>query len=154
MRSSRKIKSPRKAPVRPVLSFRVSQELYNRVRESAEAAPTYRSISEEAEWRLDQSYDWERAVGSVSEAEEKARKILREATDVATNVAGKLMEAELRRQGWKKVIGVNGEAWFSPGVKAIEWIFGNFSLESRAVLQEMLDRAAERAIQKTKETNS
>jgi hypothetical protein len=46
---------------------------------------------------------------------------------------------------------VEGAAWFEPGVHAIKWIFAEVDPESRMVLQEMLDLAATRAIEKSKE---
>jgi len=125
----------RTAPHRPVLSVRVPEELYERIQTSAR--DNGRTVSEEAVWRTQQSYEWETAFGSV-------RAILAESRR-ATDAAKKLpLERTLRERGYTKVHAVDGAVWFEPGVHAPTWIFANFNADTRILLQEMLDQAAAR----------
>src|SRR5262245_10645662 len=137
MRSSRKKRPGRLAPHRPVLSFRVSQELYDRVRQAAEVALAHRSISEEAEHRLAQAFELADALKSAHEVKQGAAEEARKILAAANSITPKLLEAELRRQGWKKVTGANGEAWFPRDVDSIQWIQATVDPETQTVLQEM-----------------
>jgi hypothetical protein len=95
-------------------------------------------------WRAEQSYQWEAAFKS-------RENLLAEANRIAGETLKARLHSELRRQGYTRVSGMEGAAWFEPGVHAIKWIFANVDAESRMVLQEMLDLAAERAVKKSKE---
>src|SRR5262245_28875076 len=77
----------RTAPHRPVLSVRVPQELYEKVRASARASG--RTVSEEAVWRTTQSYEWEAAFGT-------ARAVLAEAQRTADTSLEAFLEQALR----------------------------------------------------------
>jgi hypothetical protein len=108
------------------------------------AEDSHRSVSEEMIWRVRQSFVWEKAFGDA-----------RAVVDNAKRITGETLKIELhnylRREGYTRIRGVEGAAWFEPGVHAINWIFATFEPESRVVLQEMLDLAATRAIEKSKE---
>jgi hypothetical protein len=140
MRSSvkrKRVGRPRAPQRRPVLAARVAEEFHAQI--LASAAISGRNASEELIWRAQQSYEWEAKFKSQ-------RELLRDVNRVAaTN-----LHPMLRRLGYKKVDGINGTAWFEPGVDAIQWIFANVDSESRVVLQEMLDQAATRAVEKVK----
>jgi hypothetical protein len=129
------------APHRPVLSAsaRISQELYDALRESARI--NARSISEEVAKRVELSFVWERAHRDADAMLADVKRVAREGKKVA-------LAKELREQGHTYVRGMNGGAWFDPGVDAIKWIFFNVDPESRVVLQEMLDQAATRAVER------
>jgi hypothetical protein len=131
----------RRAPHRPVLSARVPAEDYAMVSKAAEASG--RTVSEEAVWRIRQSFEWEKAFGET-------RAVLAEANETASKVAKASLEGELRRQGYIRHWGINGSAWFEPGVNTIQWIFGSFGPDTRALLEEMLERAATRAVEKVR----
>lgn len=139
MRSSAKSSTKRKrggrprAPQRrPVLAARVPEDFYERIRLSA--VLNGRNASEEMLWRVQQSFEYEATRKSQLELLQRTQKMSAE---------------ELFRQlGYTKVYGVNGAAWFEPGVNAIQWIFANMDRETRVVLQEMLDQAATHAVEK------
>jgi hypothetical protein len=111
----------------------VPEEFYETIREAARTSG--RTISEELIWRAQQSFQWEKAHGD-------ARKVL----DDAKRVTAENLPAHLRNAGYRYVRGINGGAWFEPSVNAIAWIFDN---SNRDVLEEMLERAAIRALEKT-----
>jgi hypothetical protein len=140
----------RKAPHRPVLSVRVPEELYAMVQLSARTSG--RTISEEAVWSIQQRYEWEAAFENTRAVLANAR---RQGADIVTNVRRQLanalkvpLEQTLRERGYTRVAAIEGGVWFEPGVHAPTWIFGNFTPESRVVLQEMLDQAAMRALER------
>jgi len=132
----------RKAPYRPVLSARVFPEDFAMINKAAE--DSHRSVSEEMIWRVRQSFKWEKAFGDAHAVVDNAKRTMDETLKVE-------LQKELRRQGYTRIRAVDGAAWFEPGVHAIRWIFANVDAESRIVLQEMLDLAAARAIEKSKE---
>jgi hypothetical protein len=131
--------APRRPVLSTVLSARVSESFQAMVREAARASG--RTISEEVIWRAEQSFVWERA-------HVDARSVLAEANSVATKNLEARLQEEMRRLGYTRIRGMNGAAWFEPGVNAIQWIFDSFDSSSRAVLEEMLERAAARALEK------
>jgi hypothetical protein len=140
MRSSAKRKRagrPRASQRRPVLAARVPEEFHAQI--LASAAISGRNASEELMWRAQQSYAWE--------AQFKSQ---RELLHDVNKVAAQNLQPMMRQLGYTKVHGLNGAAWFEPGVDAIQWIFANVNPESRVVLQEMLDLAAQRAVEKIK----
>jgi hypothetical protein len=51
------------------------------------------------------------------------------------------LKRELLRRGYRYVRGVNGGAWFDPGVDAITWI------ADPALLDDLLDRAVARTLE-------
>ena len=121
-----KLASERRAPNRPVITHRVSQEVYDLTFAAAERAN--RKLTEEAGIRLEQSFVWERQWQKLQES------------------AKKDLEARLREAGYKYIHGATGGgAWFPPEVDSVAWIFDN---SNRAVLEELLERAAGRALAK------
>jgi hypothetical protein len=122
----------RTAPHRPVVSGRVPEEFHKTITEAAQKSG--RTISEELIWRAQQSFEWEKTFGN-------ARKVL----DDAKRVTAQNLPAQLRAAGYRYVSGIGGGAWFDPGVDAVAWIFDN---SNRDVLEEMLERAATRALEK------
>jgi hypothetical protein len=122
-------------------SARISQELYDVLRESARI--NARSISEEVAKRVELSFVWEKAHSD-------ARAMLAEVKRVTSEGVKTALAKELRERGHTYVRGINGGAWFDPGVNAIQWIFATANSEDRIVLQEMLDQAATRAVEKMK----
>src|SRR5262245_25052951 len=111
MRSStkRKVGRPRAERRRPVLAARVPEEFHARI--VASAAISGRNASEELIWRAQQSYEWEAQFKSHRELLAQVNK-----------AAAANLESMLRGLGYRKVHGIDGHAWFSPGVDAIRWI--------------------------------
>jgi hypothetical protein len=141
MRSSTKRKQVGRPPAprrRPVLAARVPEEFHAQI--VASAAISGRNASEELIWRAQQSYEWEAQFKSHRELLAQVNK-----------AAAANLESMLRGLGYKKVHGIDGYAWFPPGVDAIQWIFATTSPESRVVLQEMFDQAAVRAIERMRD---
>jgi hypothetical protein len=122
----------RTVPRRPVVSGRVPEEFYETIRESARMSG--RTISEELIWRAQKGFEFEKAHGEAGKMLDDARRVLQQ------NLA-----AHLRDAGYRYVGGFGGGAWFEPGVNAVSWIFNN---SNRDVLEEMLERAAVRALEK------
>src|SRR5262245_39733890 len=92
----------RTAPHRPVLSVRVPEELYEKIQTSARA--NGRTVSEEAVWRTQQSYEWEARFG-------EARAVLAE----SRRIFDANLEAALRKRGYLPVAMLpQGKAWISP----------------------------------------
>ena len=124
----------RKAPHRPVVSARVPQELYEKIKH--EAASNGRTAGEELVYRAAQIYLW--------------RERFEEAQDMVTR-ARHVTEAELEitldRYGWLWVDGTGGRAWFPPGVEPNRWLADN---TPHKVLEELLERAATRALAKAR----
>jgi|SRR6516164_5480256 hypothetical protein len=139
MRSSGK-KQRTKSRGHPVLAARVPWDFYEKVQ--ASAVVSGRNASEELIWRAEQSYAWEEAHKSVEELLAKTKRI------VSENLKTQL-QIELRQQGYTPIRTIEGLIWFSPGMNALAWLFTN--AVDRTVLQEMLDLAADRAIEKNKE---
>lgn len=114
------------------LTMRLRDETKNKL-QGAAAANT-RSLSEEAEARLDRSFEWEEAFGN-------ARKILANAHQaVAAN-----LRAQMKREGWTQVRGVDGAAWFEPGMEPNKWFTSN---TPQAVVEDIAERAAVKAVKK------
>jgi hypothetical protein len=120
----------RRAPPTPVLSQRVPQELYDMIKDAARTAG--RTMGEEMVWRVTRSFEWEAAFKDIPALQAEARK----------NIAQEL-QAAMRAGGYKPVRGMNGTAWFEPGVDTIAWIFDN---SNRDVLEDLLARAAAHGI--------
>ena len=140
MRSSAKRKRvgrPRTAQHRPVLSARVPQDFYERIRTSA--VLNGRNASEELIWRAARCFELEADL-------ERRLQLLRDAEKSA-------VEERMHQAGYTKMHASLGVAWFAPGVKPNDWINACARIDPLA-LQEMLDRAAMRAIEKMKETKS
>ena len=126
----------RTTPHRPVLSVRVPEELYEKIQKSARA--NGRTVSEEAVWRASLSYEWEAAHGT-------AHAMLAEAKKVASETGKAALERKLREAGYTRVRDTNGRSmWIEAGAQPLQL----FNDDTRALLQEMLDRAAERTIEK------
>ncbi len=121
----------RKAPHRPVLSARMPQELYERVKTEAQAGG--RTAGEELVLRASQHYEWQQRFG-------EARAVLAEAQRIkASNLRTAASEG-----GWQRVRGTSGIAWFEPGVDPNRWIADAAS--SQPVFEELLERALSRAV--------
>jgi hypothetical protein len=70
----------------------------------------------------------------------EGRSILKE----AQRIRSENLEAELRRQGYRKVHAMDGAAWFEPGVSALRWIF------PREELDELMQLAGKAGAEATK----
>jgi Arc-like DNA binding dprotein len=142
MRSSakRRVGRPR-SKHRPVLAARVPEEFLAQLQASARAHG--RNASEELIWRAQQGFEWEAKLGT-------AQAMLAETRRIADATLKVPLEQTLRERGYTKVQAIEGAVWFEPGVNAPTWVFANVSPESRIVLQEMLDQAATRALEKLK----
>jgi hypothetical protein len=141
MRSSAKRKRagrPRAPQRRPVLAARVPEDFHARILTSA--ALNGRNASEELIWRAQQSFEYEAR-------READLKLLRDAQKMTA-------EGLLQQLGYTKVHTSSGPVWFPPGVNVIDWITATSSSGDRIVLQDMLDRAAFRALEKLKESQS
>jgi hypothetical protein len=119
----------------------VSAEIHEKFVKAAEA--NGRTLSEEVTRRACQSFEWEAA-------HETAQAMLADITAKAVRITEEntqaQLERELRRRGYTLVRGVNGAAWFTPGTDSITWIFETST--SRELLEDMLERAATRALEK------
>jgi hypothetical protein len=117
----------RRAPYRPVITHRVSQEIYDLTFQAAKRAN--RKLTEEAGFRLEQSFVWEQAHVEAQMLAESAKRDL---------------ETRLKEAGYKYVRGAaGGGAWFPPGVDPVTWIFDN---SNRDLIEELMRRAASRAL--------
>lgn len=159
MRSSKKRKQvgrPRAPRLRPVLAARVPAEF--RARIVASARKHGRNASEELMWLaelgLNLNEPLEEAGAIRAKAFDEANAMLAAAQRFANEDVKVGLETELQRRGYTRVGGVGGFAWFAPGMDPTQWSFANWNPESRAALQEMLDRAAMRAVEKMKEAQS
>ena len=132
----------RKAPHRPVLSTvlsgRVEPEFVQQVKTSAKAAG--RTVAEEVIFQARQGYVWGAAHGTVAAMLGEARGTVERTKRVS-------LEQMLREHGYTRVRDTNGRSmWIEAGAEPLQL----FNDDTRALLQEMFDRAAERAIQKLK----
>jgi hypothetical protein len=100
---------------------------------------TNRKITEEAGYRLEQSFVWEQAFG-------EAEKVLDEATRIKAEDKAKALEDRLRLAGYIHVTGVDADVWFNPGVNPVKWIVANRDVFEE--LEKLLERAASRAAAK------
>jgi hypothetical protein len=133
-RSGRPTKMP--APGQRVsLGLKVTAETKRRI--DLEAQASGRTQSQEAERRIELSFEYERAFG-------EARKVLADARQINTDN----MKAMMFRDGWQQVRGIGGSAWFEPGADYDRWLAEN---TSSIMVDEIAERAAIRAIQKVKD---
>jgi hypothetical protein len=88
---------------RPVIAMRVHNDVYKQLYRSARAHEL--SMSEEAEHRIRQAFEWETAHGNV-------RKML---ADVRAVLAGGV-EADLSKLGFQRVALDQGTVWAKPGM--------------------------------------
>jgi hypothetical protein len=112
------------------VSARVPQELYDRITSTARASQ--RTMAEEIFWRVRRSYEDEAAQAD-------ARAILAKANETAAQVTKQSLQAAMRQAGYTQVRGINGAAWFEPGVASIQWIADSLG-------EELLARAEARGI--------
>jgi len=143
--AKRKVGRPRggKAPWQPTLSTsaRVPAETYEKFVQAAQASG--RTLSAEVIHRACQSFEWEDAHKSVQAYLAESKAEMERVTAITTQRA---LEDELRRRGYTRIRGVNGAAWFEPGVNSITWIID--SSASRELIEGLLELAATRAIEK------
>jgi hypothetical protein len=111
----KRIGRPMKAPVRGKrvsLGLKVTADIKRRLDTAAQASG--RTQSQEAEYRIELSYQYERALGEYEQAKkqfaEQAKK-LREEIELG------LAEAALSRSGWSSVpdLRYGGDVWLPPG---------------------------------------
>jgi hypothetical protein len=121
------------------VSARVPQELYDQITSTARASQ--RTMAEEIFWRVRRSYEDEAAQAD-------ARAILAKANETAAQVTKQNLQTEMRKAGYTQVRGVNGSAWFEPGVASIQWIADSLPQD---LLEELFDRAAERGAKRALE---
>jgi hypothetical protein len=88
---------------RPVIAIRVHNDLYEEIVKSAAARDL--SISEEAENRIKQSFEWDKGFGDV-------RKMI---TDAKATLA-RNVPAALHREGYQRVVLDQGVVWAEPGM--------------------------------------
>jgi hypothetical protein len=140
-RAKKRVGRPRgrKAPPTPVLSQRVPQELYDVIKDRADAAG--HTMGQEMVWRVRKSYEDEKAQAD-------ARTILASANAVAKQIAEQSLHAAMRAAGYTEVRGINGSAWFERGVNSIKWIADSLPQD---LLEELLTRAATRAVKLARE---
>jgi hypothetical protein len=120
----------RKAPHRPVVSARVPESLYERIKREARTAG--RTVGEELVWRAEQIYEWQ-------EKYREAKDVL----DEASRVTAAGLQTTLRNKGWQTISGFGGYAWFEPGVSPGKWVVDN---ANREVVEEIIERATTRAV--------
>jgi len=146
---------PRKTPMphegaRVHLGFRVTPELKRRLEEMA--TRTGRSQSQEAERRLEMSFEWERALGGFEEWKTKHGEELK-AIELGN------YQAALHRGGWQRVHTPKGNVWVEPGVPpvAADGISRSGFItpetgktwEDVGSLEEVIELAVQRAIEAT-----
>ena len=124
----------RKAPFRPVVSARVPQAHYDEIVAAARASG--RTMAKEVFWRVRKSFEDEKAQAD-------ARVILAKANETAAQVTKGALQAAMRQAGYTQVRGINGAAWFEPGVASIQWIIDSLPQD---LLEELLARAAARGV--------
>jgi hypothetical protein len=100
--AKKKVGRPRTGK-RPVIALRVHQPLYDRITESA--AGLKLTISEEAERRLERSFDWEKQFGNADKMLAEHRAAL----------AGGF-ESAMRNKGYQRVRIDQGVVWAEPGM--------------------------------------
>jgi hypothetical protein len=138
----------RKAPHRPVVSARVPLELYERIRLEAQA--NGRTMGEELVQRASEIYEWRQEKEAIlANARQEAAELLGNAHRSARKVIEGRLNQELESEGYLRVVGWNGAAWFEPGVDHIQWIDANSSRSE--VLEQLIERAAERAVERAAE---
>jgi hypothetical protein len=103
-RVGRPLKTPARGTRRIKLGLVVSAEAKRRLDKAAEASGL--SLSQEAERRIEDSFHYERALGSLDAIEARVQEIARANT-----------ESALRRAGWATVLDPNygGDIWLPPG---------------------------------------
>lgn len=151
--TKRKVGRPsgQRAPHRPVLAARVPAEDYDRI--TAAAKVSGRTVSEEAVWRIDQSFKSQALVAELHEqlaqwerAHKDAQTMVAKAKFVTEQTAQRQLEDELRRRGYTYVRGTSGAAWFDPGVDHIVWI--SETSTGRKLIEALIERGATRALEK------
>jgi hypothetical protein len=85
---------------------------------------------------VQRSFEWEQQFG-------EARAVLTEANKTAAQVTKANLEAAMRQAGYTQVRGINGAAWFEPGIASIQWITDSLPQD---LLEELLARAAVRGV--------
>jgi hypothetical protein len=125
----------RTVPFKPVVSARVPQALYDQITSTARAAR--RTMAEEVFWRVQKSY-------ADEAAQADARAILARANEVSAQIVKQKAEVVFRQAGYTYVRGINGGAWFDPGVASIQWIADSLPQD---LLEELLARAAARGVE-------
>ena len=138
-----KLPTESRAPHRPVLTMRVSAEVYAQTVEAARAAN--RKITEEAGHRLEHSFVWEQAFG-------EAEKVLDEATRIKAEDKAKSLADRLRLAGYIHVTGPDADVWFNLGVHPFRWVLDNRDVYEE--LEALLGRAASRAAAKLAATET
>jgi len=134
-----------------VLAARVPAEDYDRI--TAAAKVSGRTVSEEAVWRIDQSFKSQALVAELHEqlaqwerAHKDAQTMVAKAKFVTEQTAQRQLEDELRRRGYTYVRGTSGAAWFDPGVDHIVWI--SETSTGRKLIEALIERGATRALEK------
>ena len=120
----------RTVPFKPVVSARVPQAHYDEITAAARASG--RTMAEEVFWRVRKSFEDEKAQAD-------ARAILAKANEITKQN----LQAAMRQAGYTQVRGVNGSAWFEPGVASIKWIADSLPQE---LLEELMVRAVTRGV--------
>src|SRR5262245_54872688 len=144
MRTARKKRRIGRPPApegarRPVLAARVEPAFLELLKRSATASG--RNVSAELIWRARESYNLEAGIENARAFVDEVRREVQEDRKAS-------IETVLTELGYTKVPAPHGTAWFEPGVDPVQWIFSHIDPGRHVVLQEMLDRAAIRAIEK------
>ena len=120
-------------PHRPVVSARVPEALYAKLKETALAAG--RTLGEELIGRVQRSFEWEQQFG-------EARAVLAEAKKTAAQVTKANLEAGLM-ENYQQVRVIGGSAWLEKGVDPTNFTTGKLDPEA---LEELLARAVARGV--------
>jgi hypothetical protein len=120
----------RKAPLRPTVSARVPAADYAKLKADARAAG--RTLAEQVFYRWRQADEWERQFGSIRELQAQARETFKQG-----------LPAALISAGYQRVRGMDGSAWFEPGVNPSKFLVGYLD---QGVLEELLTLIATRAV--------
>jgi hypothetical protein len=113
---------------RPVLAARLHEPLHEKIRLAAEANGL--SISEEAERRLERSFEWEQTFGDAKKLMADAEKTL-----------AKGLEARMRQAGYQPIHDINGTVWAEPGMQ-----IGRFTGAINPAVEEIIERVVARAL--------
>jgi hypothetical protein len=115
--------APAASTQRPVIATRVAQELYDRIKAAASASG--RSMGEELAWRVEHSFEWEKARGTIQGWLTEGRRVLE------GNV-----EAAFRKRGFIPVALLpQGTAWLSPDADKERL---NLAIDVKKVAHDML----------------
>jgi hypothetical protein len=124
-KAAKRIGRPMKAPARGKrvsLGLKVTADIKRRLDAAAQASG--RTQSQEAEYRIELSYQYQRALGDFEQAK---KQLAEQAKKLREEIELGLAEAALSRSGWSSVpdLRYGGDVWFPPGrlnLPKPEWV--------------------------------